>query len=99
MHNVSPQKNSTRTAQKVTQKPTKEIVTVIKVAFWVPVYAKTLALFCKTFGTTPDLHKAASFMCKGISVTTPSIQKKRGLGSVLKALLFPFSTPRGGANT
>ncbi|PSW53030.1 hypothetical protein C0W50_19675 [Photobacterium leiognathi subsp. mandapamensis] len=61
------------------------IVSTVKVAFWVPIYVKTLVLFCKTFGTKPDLHKVALFVSKGITVTTPSIQKRRALEGVLDA--------------
>lgn len=44
----------------------KAIVIRIKLAWWVPIYLKTLSLFCWTFGTVADPDKVAAMLKKGI---------------------------------
>ncbi|KYO58416.1 hypothetical protein AU461_23145 [Vibrio parahaemolyticus] len=71
------------------------IVLRIKVAFWVPIYLKTLVLFCWTFGTQPDPVKVAQTVRKGIKVMLPQHKRETGFKAVLTRLLFPFSHPQG----
>lgn len=46
----------------------KAIVIRIKLAWWVPIYLKTLSLFCWTFGTVADPDKVALMVRKGITI-------------------------------
>ncbi len=40
----------------------------VKVAFWVPLYLKTLRLFCWTFGTVPDPEKVKETVLRGVTI-------------------------------
>ncbi|MDF4554919.1 hypothetical protein [Vibrio parahaemolyticus] len=95
MSDLSQGKNSTGTNKTAPIKRKIVIVLQIKVAFWVPIYLKTLALFCWTFGTKPDPVKVTKTVRKGIKLMLPQHQSRKGLTAFLYRLLFPFSHHRG----
>lgn len=87
--------NCTRKNESTHSKQQIMIVLQIKWAFWVPIYLKTLVLFCRTFGTQPDPLKVAQTARKGIKVMLPQSQNQKGFKAVLVRLLFPFSDHGG----
>ncbi|HFQ5304668.1 TPA: hypothetical protein ACGVAU_004412 [Vibrio vulnificus] len=95
MSDLSQGKNSTGTNKTAPIKRKIVIVFQIKVAFWVPIYLKTLALFCWTFGTRPDPVKVTQTVRKGIKVMLPQHQSRKGLKAILLRVLCPFSHPQG----
>lgn len=72
------------------------IVCQIKVAFWVPIYLKTLVMFCWLFGTYPDPVRVTETITKGTKVIPPRTQKRKGTRAILGRLLSSFSRIGGG---
>lgn len=62
--------NGTGTYETTTIKRKEVIVCQIKLAFWVPIYLKTLVLFCWLFGTYPDPVRVTQTITKGTKVIT-----------------------------
>ncbi|WP_202598625.1 MULTISPECIES: hypothetical protein [unclassified Vibrio] len=90
MYTMSQDKNGQR-KEKRPAKNKQVIVLPIKVAFWVPIYLKTMALFCWTFGTQPDAQKVKETLKKGVLIGRCQSHKRKGVKRVLGRLLFPFS--------
>lgn len=40
----------------------------VRIAWWVPVYLRTLEFFCLTFGTEPDFGKVGATLKRGLRV-------------------------------
>lgn len=69
--------NCTRKSENTYSKQKIMIVLQIKWVFWVPIYLKTLVLFCRTFGTQPDPLEVAQTARKGINVMLPQSRIKK----------------------
>ena len=91
MSGMSQGKNCTGTHETTTIKRKEVIVCQIKLAFWVPIYLKTLVLFCWLFGTYPDPVRVTETVTKGTKVKTPRTNKVKGITEILGRLLLPFS--------
>lgn len=91
MSSMSQGKNCTGTHETTTIKCKEVIVCQIKLAFWVPIYLKTLVLFCWLFGTYPDPVRVTETVTKGTKVITPRFHKRKGISVILGRLLSPFS--------
>ncbi|CAL9961212.1 hypothetical protein VPHK348_0065 [Vibrio phage K348] len=95
MSNVSPSQNSKGKVKTTPVIQRKQIIIMIKVSFWVPIYLKTLALFCWTFGTRPDPVRVNQTIRKGIKVIPHQHQSRKGLKAILWRVLCPFTHPQG----
>lgn len=91
MSGMSQGKNCTGTHETTTIKRKEEIVCQIKLAFWVPIYLKTLVLFCWLFGTYPDPVRVTQTITKGTKVIAPRTHKAKGITAILGCLLLPSS--------
>lgn len=91
MSGMSQGKNGAGTYEITTIKRKEVIVCQIKLAFWVPIYLKTLVLFCWLFGTYPDPVTVTETVTKGTKVITPRTHKAKGITAILGCLLLPFS--------
>ena len=83
-----------KNGQRKEKQPTKNKQVIVfprKVAFWVPIYLKTMALFCWTFGTQPDAQKVKETLKKGVLIGRHQSHKPKGVKRVLSRLFFPFS--------
>lgn len=69
MQNVPSSQNSKGKAKSIAPTSLKQLDITTKVSFWVPIYLRTLALFCWVFGTTPDESKVSQVVQKGIKVS------------------------------
>lgn len=47
---------------------TSTLTVKLTVAWWLPVYLHTLALFCVTLGTQPDMDKVSRVVLKAIRI-------------------------------
>lgn len=86
--------NCTRKSENTHSKQKIMIVLQIKWVFWVPIYLKTLVLFCRTFGTQPDPLKVAQTARKGIKVML-SIPESKRLQGGFSSLVVPVLRPWG----
>lgn len=91
MSGMSQGQNGTGTHETTTIKRKEVIVCQIKLAFWVPIYLKTLVLFCWLFGTYPDPVRVTETVKKHTKVITPRTHKVKGITAILGRLLLPFS--------
>lgn len=91
MSGLSQGKNGTGTHETTTIKRKEVIVCQIKLAFWVPIYLKTLVLFCWLFGTYSDPVRVTETIIKGTKVTPHRTHKAKGITAILGRLLLPFS--------
>lgn len=95
MSDLSQGKNGSRKNQTAPIRREVVLVFEVKWAFWVPLYLKTLTLFCWTFCTQPDLVKVNLTVAKGLKVIVPKHHSRTGLKVILLRVLYPFSHPRG----
>lgn len=90
--------NSPRTNEISDQKQHIAITLQIKVAFWWPYYVKTMVLFCRTFGTTPDPDKLKQMIHKAIRLVPPQSQKDKRLDDDPRRTNRHTPTPGGWSN-
>ena len=91
MSGMSQGKNCTGTHKTTAIKRKEVIVCQIKVAFWVPIYLKTLVLFCWLFGTYPDPVRVTETIVGGTKVIPPRTHKRKGIRAILGRFLSSFS--------
>ncbi|EPM5418087.1 hypothetical protein ACTM2X_002952 [Vibrio parahaemolyticus] len=96
---VMPQgQNGTGTREITALKSKEVIVFQIKVAFWMPIYIKTLVLFCWLFGTHPDPARVTQTITKGTKLKSPRTHKATGIRAILGRLLSPLAGMGAGLN-
>ncbi|EOX3942294.1 hypothetical protein ACPHXT_000716 [Vibrio alginolyticus] len=96
---MSQGENCARTAEITVIKRKEVIVFQIKVALWVPIYIKTLVLFCWLFGTHPDPDRVTQTITKGTKLMSPRTHKDKGIRAILGRLLSPLAGMGGGGKS